>query len=556
MGIVFIKENIMAFKFDKNSEYANLRTKFSILRLIFSTFFYIILLLILEIYLLLNFYDTIQELGFVRITYFLTAASIIYLINSKRDKSAYKISWMIIFLVLPGFGVLLYIVIRLIDLFNKGRKKIKDITIQSQKFYNYKYSDFLRKQIVKYKNNRLNHIDTSKNTQMINELTFFHYLDSYAKLPVYNNTDLHYFNNGNDAFCDIIDKLKLAKKFIFIEIFILADGIVWQEILKVLKEKAKNGVEVRIMFDGLNALSSFTKSYCKVLKSYNIDAKVFKPIAPVLSNTQNRRDHRKIFVIDNEVAYTGGINIADEYANLYDRFGYWKDAAIRVTGNAVESFTVMFLQVWQVDLKTRLIDFSNYLPKYSKKIPCDDKNAFTLPYTDYPSLYENISLQIYKYMFNNANNYMYIMTPYLVIDEEMVNVIESCAKRGVDVRIIVPHIPDKKYVFYVNRSYYKSLTLAGAHVYEYMPGFVHAKVYLSDNLRGVVGTANLDFRSLYLHYENGAYFYNKSDVISDIKADFDSVFDECKEMTLPEIANIPKKHRVFGAILRVIAPLL
>ena len=188
MGIVFIKENIMAFKFDKNSEYANLRTKFSILRLIFSTFFYIILLLILEIYLLLNFYDTIQELGFVRITYFLTAASIIYLINSKRDKSAYKISWMIIFLVLPGFGVLLYIVIRLIDLFNKGRKKIKDITIQSQKFYNYKYSAFLRKQIVKYKNNRLNHIDTSKNTQMINELTFFHYLDSYAKLPVYNNT--------------------------------------------------------------------------------------------------------------------------------------------------------------------------------------------------------------------------------------------------------------------------------------------------------------------------------------------------------------------------------
>ncbi len=350
--------------------------------------------------------------------------------------------------------------------------------------------------------------------------------------------------------------MRNAKEFIFIEIFILSDGIVWREILKILTEKAKEGVKVRLMFDGINSLSSFNSSYCDILKKYNIEAKVFKPLAPVLAITQNQRDHRKLFIIDNKIAYTGGVNIADEYANLYERFGVWKDAAIRVEGNAVESFVIMFLQVWYMDEKTNIYDFESYLTKYDKKVKTANKTAIITPYTDYPGLSENISLQIYKYMINCANKYIYIMTPYLVIDEEMSDALESAAKRGVDVRIIVPHIQDKKYVFFVNRSYYKNLTFAGVKVYEYLPGFIHSKCYLQDDIRAVVGTANLDFRSMYLHYENGVYYFADNDAIMDLKADFDKTFGECKEMTLYEIDKIPMIHRVLGKILRIFAPLM
>ena len=467
-------------------------------------------------------------------------------------KDSFKIIWMLVFIAMPIFGVLLYFILRLTDLVSYKRNKLRDTVINAKKYYDFSYSDVIR--------DRLNSDDRSINNSMdlkeevYHEYSFYNYFRDYVKCPIYNEASPKYFANGKDAFEDILKKMKDAKHFIFIEIFILSDGIVWQEMLKILKEKAKEGVEVKLLVDGLNSIFRFNRRYCEYLKKFNIDAKIFKPISPLIASTQNRRDHRKIFVIDNQVAYTGGINIADEYANLFERFGYWKDSCIRVEGKSVDSFTIMFLHLWHIYSNSKVINFDKYLIKNNSKM--ENNDAVYIPYTDYPNLSENISLEIYKYMFNSSNDYMYIMTPYLVIDEAMVDTIESAAKRGVDVRIIVPRIPDKKYVFYVNRSYYRSLVLAGAKIYEYMPGFIHSKVYLQDNIRAVVGTANLDYRSLYMHYENGIYIYNDENVLKDIKNDFDKVLSESKEMNMAEIVKIPIRYRFFGAILKVFAPLM
>ena len=534
----------MSYLLNKDSEYSKNRKKFSLLKVIFSPMFFIILFCIIEILLIFYFLDEFTGASFQIFINILHIGEIIYIVNSKKIKDSFKVTWMIVFIMMPVFGVVLYFILSFSNIFNGYRGKLKDIVIQSKKYLDFSHSDEIleKRSLTKDSSDR--------------ELSFFNYFYNHAKVPAYSNTKVQYFNNGKDAFEDILQKLKMAKKFIFIEIFILSDGIIWQEMLKILKQKASEGVVIKMMVDGLNSVSFFNRRYCKYLKSYNIEARIFKPVSPMLSNTQNHRDHRKIFVIDNEIAYTGGINIADEYANLYERFGHWKDSAIRVEGNAVESFTIMFLQLWEVGSKSRVFEVNGYTSKYESKLENTDENALYVPYTDYPNLPENISLQIYRYMFNSASKYMYIMTPYLVIDEALVDTIESAAKRGVDVRIVVPRVPDKKYVFYVNRSYYRSLTLAGAKVYEYLPGFIHSKVYLQDDIRAVVGTANLDFRSLYLHYENGLYLYGDDNALRDIKDDFTKILNDSKEMNLYEILKMPARYRFWGAILRMFAPLM
>ena len=538
---------------NKNSEFASNRKKFSIFRILFSPMFFIALFFVIELFLIFFFSDFFykRELQFIIII--LNIFEIIYIVNSKRLKDSFKIIWMLVFIAMPIFGVLLYFILRFTDLFSGNKSKLRDTVINAKKYYDFSYNDEIKNRLELDDRNVVD--DNDLNEGVYHEYSFYNYFYKYVKCPIYNDAKTMYFNNGRNAFEDILQKMKEAKRFIFIEIFILADGIVWQEMLKILKEKAKEGVEVKLLVDGLNSIFRFNKKYCEYLKTFNIDAKIFKQISPLIASTQNRRDHRKIFVIDNEVAYTGGINIADEYANLYERFGYWKDSCIRVEGKAVDSFTIMFLHLWHIYSNSKVIDFDKYLIRHKDESSVNNEAVY-IPYTDYPNLSENISLEIYKYMFNSANEYMYIMTPYLVIDEEMVDTIESAAKRGVDVRIIVPRIPDKKYVFYVNRSYYRSLVLAGAKIYEYMPGFIHSKVYLQDNIRAVVGTANLDFRSLYMHYENGIYIYNDDNILKDIKDDFEKTLSESKEMNMAEIVKMPVRYRFWGAILKVFAPLM
>lgn len=536
---------------NKNSEYAKYRKKFSILRALHSPMFFVILFFILEVLIIILLLDFVKSPSVQIFIIFLNIVEVLYILNNKKIQDSYKITWMIVFILMPIFGVLIYLELQLADLFAGHRSKLRDILIKSQKYYDFTFSKEINHYLT---NDKEASSKTLSNNSMYHEYTFLNYFYNYVKIPVYSNTSLHYFDDGKVAFEDIIAKLKEAKRFIFIEIFILADGIIWQEILSILKEKAKAGVEVKILVDGLNSICRFNKDDCKYLKTFNIDAKIFKPIFPLFTLTQNHRDHRKIFVIDNEYTYTGGINIADEYANLYERFGHWKDSCIRIEGDSVNSFTIMFLQLWNIFSNSKILEFDSYINIHSKKI--ENKNAIYVPYADYPKLSDNISLEIYKYMFNSANKYMYIMTPYLVIDESLVETIESAAKRGVDVKIIVPRIPDKKYVFYVNRSYYKSLVLAGAKIYEYIPGFVHSKVFLQDDKRAVVGTANLDYRSLYMHYENGIYFYGDVETLCGVRKDFENTLAESKEMTISEIIKMPKRYKFFGAILKVFAPLM
>ena len=540
----------------KDNVYADNRKKASKLSILFSPIFLLIVLLVLQLILIDKLEDVIEKNNLYIIFAILNIMSVLYLVNAKNVRNEYKITWMIVFMAMPGFGILIYAIFRIIDLFNKGRTKLKHTIEISKEYYDNNCNEYINELINQYRNKTDDITLKDINSEIVNEISFFEFFNSHSYIPTYRNTDLKYFNDGKVAFDDILESMRNAKKFIFIEIFILSDGIVWREMLNILKEKVKEGVEVRLMFDGLNGIASFGTWYCKKLSEYGINAKVFKPISPILSVTQNHRDHRKIFIIDNEIAYTGGINIADEYANLYERFGQWKDSAIKIIGNAVQSLTIMFLQVWYISDNTSIYEFKKFLPKYSKQVETASKTALVTPYTDYPGLSENISFNIYSYMLHNAKKYMYIMTPYLVINEEMIDALESAVKRGVDIRIIVPHIQDKKTVSFVNKSYYKNLTLAGVKIYEYLPGFIHSKCYLQDDIRAVVGTANFDYRSLFLHYENGIYYYADDDAISDLKQDFEETFKECKEMTLSEIEKIPVLTRILGSILRIFAPLM
>jgi cardiolipin synthase len=278
---------------------------------------------------------------------------------------------------------------------------------------------------------------------------------------------------------------------------------------------------------------------------------MYAPIKPILSVYQNNRDHRKIVVIDGKVAFTGGVNLSDEYINIASRFGHWKDTAVMLTGDAVNSFTMMFLQMWDINN-----GISEEYDRYLKKdVAQTGAQGFVIPYADTPFDGENVGEHVYMDILNQASGYVHIMTPYLILDNEMKETLKYAAKRGVDVKIIMPHVPDKKYAFYLARSYYYDLIRAGVKIYEYTPGFVHAKVFVSDDNKATVGSINLDFRSLYLHFECGAYMYGTS-CIQDIEADYQKTLEDCELITLEYLRRLPAYQHIFGSILKIFAPLM
>ena len=305
----------------------------------------------------------------------------------------------------------------------------------------------------------------------------------------------------------LMKELKAAKHFIFMEFFIIDRGYMWDEILKVLEEKVKEGVEVRVMYDGMCCLMLLPFHYPRQLERKGIRCKMFSPIIPVLSTHQNYRDHRKIAVIDGRCAFTGGVNLADEYINCKVRFGHWKDTALMVRGDAVKGFTMMFLQMWDVTEKKEE-DYRKYLSAPAGEAAAGRmEKGYVIPYGDSPFDKEQIGEQVYLDILSQAKEYVHIMTPYLILDDGMKDALCYAAKRGVEVIIIMPHIPDKKYAYLLARTYYPELLKAGVRIFEYEPGFVHAKVFASDDEKATVGTINLDFRSLYLHFECGTFLY-------------------------------------------------
>ena len=379
------------------------------------------------------------------------------------------------------------------------------------------------------------------------------YLFRSSGTPPFGHTATQYYSIGEDWYAALLQELEQAESHIFMEYFIVEEGTMWDTILEVLERKVQQGVEVRFMFDDLGCLFTLPRHYEQVLKEKGLKVCVFNPFNSILSPRFNNRDHRKICVIDGKVGFTGGINLADEYINAYEKHGHWKDTGVMLRGGAVWSMTVQYLALWDFATGDQ-DDFRAYAadPNWIRSIPHD---GFVLPYTDIPLDEELVGEIAYLNTINRSTDYVYITTPYLIIDNEMVTALSTAAKSGVDVRIITPHVPDKKTVFFLTRSYYEPLLRAGVRIYEYTPGFIHAKSMVSDDLYGIVGTINLDYRSLYLHLEDAVWMY-ESQAVMDVKRDFLNTLATSQEIHLEDLGQLSWLKKLWLGILHAFAPLV
>lgn len=455
---------------------------------------------------------------------------VIYIATQDLHPS-YKLSWVVPMGIFPVFGGLLYIFIKLMPGTSKIIKKLEKNIEKTRK--NFKQNEEVMEEFRK-KDSRFARL--------------FDYLYSRGTYPIYKNTISSYYSSGEEAAPAILEELERAEKFIFIEYFIIKSGAFLDEVLEILEKKAKSGVEVRLMYDGAT-MFFLPSDFEKRLAQIGIKAKIFNPIAPILSTYQNNRDHRKILVVDGKVAFTGGMNIADEYLNLKSPFGYWADNAIKIEGEAVKSFTAMFLEMYNIQGE-EVIHLSDYTGIDYKR---SEGQNFYIPYGDAPDDGESIAENIYTNILNLSKDYVDIISPYLILGSEMITGLKFTAKKGVKVRIIMPKIPDKKIPFMVARGYYKELIEAGVEIYEYTPGFIHSKVFVSDKRIATVGTVNLDFRSLYLHFENGVVIYGD---VFDVQKDFDTKLAQSRKIKLEDINKSPWIERFLGVVLRVFGPLM
>ena len=376
------------------------------------------------------------------------------------------------------------------------------------------------------------------------------YLNHSGCFPIYENTQTRYFSSGEDAFDAILQELEKAEKTIFLESFIIEEGYMWGRVLDILCRKAEEGVDVRVMYDGMCEISHLPYGYAGLLEARGIRAKAFARVTPFVSTHYNYRDHRKIVVIDGKVAFTGGINFADEYINRVERFGHWKDAAIMLRGEAARSFLLMFLQMWSTTEKEP--DFSLCAEPAEETVEAE---GVVMPYADCPLDAYRVGENVYIDMLYRANTYVHIMTPYLILDDELESAFLYAAQRGVDVKIILPGIPDKKTAYALAKSHYRTLTEAGVQLFEYTPGFVHSKVCVSDDCRAVVGSINFDYRSLYHHFECAAYLY-RTPCVADIEADIVRTLEECRAVTPETIRHEKLLYRILGGLLKLVAPLM
>ncbi len=453
----------------------------------------------------------------------------------RRTNDAYKLIWIYLILCFPVFGGLFYLVfsiqasMRLMAPYMKQiDEKTRFITPESDVCAQKAKSAFPEKQ---------------------NQIS---YLCDYAGFPIYENTETKYYPTGEDFFPALLEELKRAENYIFLEYFIIGEGMMWNSILDILKEKASSGVKVRILYDDFGCIFNLPKNYPEKLAEFGIECRSFNRFRPILTGIQNNRDHRKICSIDGKIAFTGGINLADEYINEIEKYGRWKDAAVKLKGDAAWSLTLIFLKMWMLTSPNSEMteNISEFEPKHFE----NEHDGFVQPYCDSPLDTDHVCEHIYMQIINHAKDYLYIMTPYLIIDDSMMSALTLAAKSGVDVRIITPHKWDKKMVHITTRSYYSDLIDGGVKIYEYTPGFIHSKVFVSDDNTASVGTANLDFRSLYLHFECGTMLYGSRAVI-EAKEDFLSTLEECKEIT-SEDCKVGVFMKFVNSLMRLIAPLL
>lgn len=506
-----------------------------ILRRIFSRSAITVLLLLFQILLLLLAVAAIGErFYFIYILLIvLDVVLVIYLMN-KQEPASYKLAWIILISVVPLFGGLTY-------LFFKNTQKLP------------------RKLERRYREQTAKHLTQS--ADIIKELSeeapdqanLALYISGCGEYPVYRNTHAEFYPLGEIQFEAMLRELEKAESFIYMEYFIISEGYMLDTISEVLIRKAREGVDVRLMYDGIGTGMKERSAKFKELRIGGVRCLAFNPFRPLLSSIQNNRDHRKIVVIDGKTAFSGGTNLADEYINRKERFGHWKDTAIMIRGEAVRNYTVMFRQLW--DISEQAAAASPEGIPVADIMPEGETDGFVQPFSDSPLDDEPVAKLAYMELINNARESVCITTPYLILDEEMINVLCFAAKKGVDVRIITPHIPDKWYVYRIAWTIYPQLIASGVKIYEYTPGFIHAKTIIADGRTAIIGTVNLDYRSFYLHFESAAVLYGCS-VIEEIAADFDMTVSVSHEITPEDCRNRPVLSKISGAVLNMFAPML
>lgn len=461
----------------------------------------------------------------------LSLVAILFVIKSDMNPS-YKIGWVLLIAVLPILGGLMYVI-----------------------FGNKRPTKYMRDMLNAQLEKSAEYLGTQES--ITGELDggaagLFKYLEGSAGYPTAKDTTVRYYRVGEEMYADLIPELEKAEKFIFLEYFIIRPGEMWDSVLEVLKRKAASGVDVRVIYDDMGCIDILPANYNTTLEGWGIRTMAFNRFVPAVSLVMNNRDHRKITVIDGKVGFTGGINISDEYINARERFGHWKDTGLMLKGPGVFNLTLMFLEMWNAFNKDG-DGYADFIPgSFDEK--GDASDGYVLSFSDSPLDNESVGESVYTDMLYQAKDYIYITTPYLAIDSELQTALCMAAKRGVDVRMITPGIPDKKLVYRLTRSYYPTLLRAGVKIYEYTPGFIHAKSYVCDDELCVVGTINMDYRSLYLHFECGTLMYNNPEVMQ-VKQDDLETMEKCRKVELTDMKT-NFLGELFDSFLRSIAPLL
>lgn len=505
-------------------------------RLLMSKYGFSIIIMLLELFLVFAAFFYFNQLvpnwlsALVIVSLYI--GTILAIVNRNMPPES-KVTWLL-FAVVPVFGFLLYLMI--------GERRLSKKEIQQlEKMDSMKFRED-------------NSYDLRVELKQENKSAFGivkSLLSMDHNADVYDGTASQYFPLGEKMFEAMLDDLRSAKKFIFLEFYIIDPGLMWNRVLEILVDKVQEGVEVKLLYDDIGCMATLSGDYTKRLRKMGIDAHKFNKVIPRMTVAYNNRDHRKILVVDGQVGYTGGINLADEYINHIVRFGHWKDGGVRLEGRAVKALTRLFLMNWYIN-RGEITDFDRY---HFDSQRVEGKGLY-IPYGSGPKpIYkEQVGKAVYQNIINQAIDYVYITTPYLIIDYDLTEDIKNAAMRGVDVRIVTPFIPDKKLIQIVTRGAYPDLLEAGVKIYEYTPGFIHSKNVISDDELAVVGTINFDYRSLVHHYENAVLMY-QTESIADIKQDFEDLFDVSKEISLETLQN-SWYQRLLKEIMQLFAPLL
>jgi len=505
------------------------KTENGILRLIFVAVALVVQIgwILLRVQFLTDYSDWIAG-----ITALLTIVVVLKL-NSKHTNSAMKMPWVMLIMASPIMGLCMYLLFELLGDPGVGRR-LRQIRQQ------------MRLKKIQTAKEAFTRLET-ENPALANQSRYLWHTAGY---PVYGNTQVKYYPEASEAFADMKRDMEQAEHFIFMEYFIVQNGTSFQELEDILIRKAGEGVEIRLLYDDFGSITKVGKAFAKRLQSKGIRCIPFNPATPILNLFMNHRDHRKITVIDGKVGFTGGFNLADEYFDRVRPYGKWKDTGLRLEGEAVRSLTSIFLELWYLQTMAREPE-----ERYLSIVHSVAGEGFVQPFADNPLDEERIAEDVYLNLINLAQKSLYIITPYLIITDEMVHALGFAAKRGVDVRIITPGIPDKKTVYAVTRSYYAGLARQGVRIFEYTPGFCHAKQCICDGKIVSIGTSNLDYRSLYHHFENNVLLYG-CDAVAAIAEDFETLFPQCCEVTEKYADSRGGMLRTWQYILRLFAPLM